>query len=106
MAISGLVITTRTAAERAALADTLAGDERFTLGPARANRLTAVLELPDAIDAPGALDEDVCRWLWTLPGVVLVDVAAVHLTTDQVTTSHVTADVVTTGLHPVPELSV
>ena len=96
MAISGLVITTRTAADRAALAETLAGDERFTLGPPRANRLTAVLELPDAIDAPGALDEDVCRWLWTLPGVVLVDVAAVHLTTEHVTTDQ----------HPVPELNV
>ena len=80
MAISGLVITTRTFPERVALAEALGQDQRFTLGPAKANRLTAVLDLPDRPDAPGADDEDVCRWLWTLPGVVLVDVAAIHLT--------------------------
>ncbi len=79
MAISGLVITTRTYPQRVALAETLSQDGRFTLGPAKANRLTAVLELADAPQAPGADDEEVCRWLWTLPGVVLVDVAAIHL---------------------------
>lgn len=79
MAISGLVITTTTDAEREALATLLASDPRFTLGPAIRNRQTAVLETPDPPEAPGSLDEDVCRWLWTQPGVVLVDVAAIHL---------------------------
>ena len=79
MAISGLVITTRTADERAALASILANDTRFTLGPATLNRQVAVLDTPDPPDAPGSLDEEVCRWLWTQPGVVLVDVAAIHL---------------------------
>ena len=79
MAISGLVITTRTADERAALASVLANDARFTLGPATLNRQVAVLDTPDPPDAPGSLDEEVCRWLWTQPGVVLVDVAAIHL---------------------------
>ncbi len=80
MAISGLVITTHTPAEREALASFLATDARFTLGPATGNRQVAVLETDDPPGAPGSLDEDICRWLWTQPGVVLVDVAAIHLT--------------------------
>ena len=75
MAISGLVISTRTADQAAALIETLAGDVRFICGPRRGNRLAAVMDTTE-----DASDEDLCRWLWTLDGVVLVDVAAVHLT--------------------------
>lgn len=76
MAISGLVISTRTAGQAAAVSAVLGVDPRFSCGPLRANRLAVVLETTD-----DAGDEDVCRWLWTLDGVVLVDVAAVHLST-------------------------
>ena len=77
MAISGLVISTRTADQAAALVETLATDARFICGPRRGNRLAAVMDTTE-----DASDEDLCRWLWTLDGVVLVDVAAVHLTPD------------------------
>lgn len=77
MAISGLIITARTADDANALAAELAADPRFECGQLRGNRLAAVLDTTD-----DAGDEDICRWLWTRPGVVLVDVAAIHLHAD------------------------
>lgn len=83
MAISGLIITTRTSADATALARELAVDPRFECGPLRGNRLVAVLDTTD-----DAGDEDICRWLWTRPGVVLVDVAAIHLHANLTSEAH------------------
>ncbi len=74
MAISGLIISTRTAEQATALAAILAADPRFSCGPQCACRLAAVLATDD-----DAADEDICRHLWTHDGVVLVDVVSVHL---------------------------
>ena len=56
MAISGLVISTRTAEQATALAEALATDARFACGPRHGNRLAAVMDTTD-----DAGDEDLCR---------------------------------------------
>jgi hypothetical protein len=76
MPISGLVITlSEDAALRQAALAALQRQPAVSVGPLTGNRVPIVV---DTIDDDA--DREVWEWLHTLPGIVLVNVAAVHFT--------------------------
>lgn len=74
MSISGIVIVMTADADVERLVPTWQSDPRITLGPRVQHRHAAVIDTPSPIE-----DEDVHRWIESLPGVASVEVACVYL---------------------------
>jgi hypothetical protein len=79
MSISGVVIVMTADAELERLMPTLKSDRRITLGPCTNNRQAAVIDTPSPVE-----DEDVHRWIESLPGIAAVEVACVYLVDEPV----------------------